>query len=100
MYVQCTACPPQLVLKFVVNRSYIYICPIKKVIHKKGIRSTGLHANSPMPTGELAYVGEFVVPHSCVKCVVKCVSTCVSTFCSYMHINYASFCYPLPSQML
>ena len=43
------------------------------------------YANSPTPTGELAYVGEFVVPHSCVKCVVNCVSTCVSTFCSFIH---------------
>ena len=38
------------------------------------------YANSPTPTGELAYVGdlitnivEFVVPHSCIKCVIKCV---------------------------
>ena len=38
------------------------------------------YANSPTPTGELAYVGELVITvigefvvHSCLRCVVKCV---------------------------
>ena len=33
-----------------------------------GIRSTRVRANSPTPTGELAYVGEFDQRHRRVRC--------------------------------